>query len=236
VSKSSCTRPPQKQKERAIRPKTARASRGKAINSVSHVEPEPQEEQDPIAAMPKTLLLDLHQALRGALKPIGGSKADDWNEIVASQAMSTLWKSSDPATNVKREQGVLVGMICMKPQDELEGMLIAQMVGAHNAAMECHRRAMLPEQPFVGRSEALTQANKLSRTFATLLEALNRHRGKGQQKVTVEHVHVHAGGQAVVGVVETQPGAGGLKKLEDQPHAVRSEDSEREAVPVPRDA
>jgi hypothetical protein len=33
--------------------------------------------------------------------------------------------------------------------------------------------------------------------------ALNRHRGKGgQQKVTVEHVHVHAGGQAVVGVVE----------------------------------
>ena len=29
----------------------------------------------------------------------------------------------------------------------------------------------------------------LSRSFAVLLEALNRHRGKGQQKVTVEHVH-----------------------------------------------
>jgi hypothetical protein len=24
-------------------------------------------------------------------------------------------------------------------------------------------------------------------------EALHRHRGKGQQKVTVEHVHVHSG-------------------------------------------
>jgi hypothetical protein len=46
-----------------------------------------------------------------------------------------------------------------------------------------------------------------SRTYATLLEALNRHRGKGQQKVTVEHVHVHSGGQAVVGMVET-PGGG----------------------------
>jgi hypothetical protein len=44
----------------------------------------------------------------------------------------------------------------------------------------------------------LNQANKLSRTYAVLLDALNRHRGKGQQKVTVEHVHVHAGGQAVV--------------------------------------
>ena len=50
--------------------------------------------------------------------------------------------------------------------------------------------------------ENSAQANKLSRTYAALLfEALNRHRGKGQQKVTVEHVHVHAGGQAVVGAV-----------------------------------
>ena len=45
-------------------------------------------------------------------------------------------------------------------------------------------------------------APKLSRTHATLLEALNRHRGKGQQKVTVEHVHAHNGGQAIVGNVE----------------------------------
>jgi len=33
------------------------------------------------------------------------------------------------------------------------------------------------------------------------LEALQRYRGKGQQKVTVEHVHVNAGGQAIVGTV-----------------------------------
>jgi glucans biosynthesis protein len=37
-------------------------------------------------------------------------------------------------------------------------------------------------QTFEGRRENLAQANKLSRTYATLLEALNRHRGKGQQK------------------------------------------------------
>ena len=41
-------------------------------------------------------------------------------------------------------------------------------------------------------------SGKLSRTFAMLLDALNRHRGKRQQKITVEHVHVHSGGQAVV--------------------------------------
>ena len=32
------------------------------------------------------------------------------------------------------------------------------------------------------------------RSNPTKLDALNRHRGKGQQKVTVEHVHVHQGG------------------------------------------
>ena len=104
---------------------------------------------------------------------------------------------------------------------------------------------MIPEQTAEGRSENLTQANKLSRTYAVLLDALNRHRGKGQQKVTVEHVHVHAGGQAVVGMVGA-PGGGGHPKLEEQPHAKQIEyapqppmwsaDQERERVPVTRNA
>jgi len=34
------------------------------------------------------------------------------------------------------------------------------------------------------------------RTFTAQVEALQRYRGKGQQKVTVEHVHVHSGGRA----------------------------------------
>jgi hypothetical protein len=87
-------------------------------------------------------------------------------------------------------------------------MMAAQLIAAHNSAMEFYRRAMIGEQTFEARRENLSQANKLSRTFATLLEALNRHRGKGQQKVTVEHVHVHAGGQAVVGMVENPGGWG----------------------------
>jgi hypothetical protein len=35
------------------------------------------------------------------------------------------------------------------------------------------------------------------------IEALQRYRGKGQQKFTVEHVHVNAGGQAIVGAVHS---------------------------------
>src|SRR4051794_33698675 len=118
------------------------------------------------------------------------------------------------------------------------------------AAMECYRRAMISEQTFEGHRESLTQANKLSRTYVTLLEALNRHRGKGQQKVTVEHVHVHPGGQAIVGAVEASAsgsgGGGGEPKDGGQPHAqalehapqppLRSQDPQPEPVSCARDA
>ena len=48
----------------------------------------------------------------------------------------------------------------------------------------------------------LTQATKLTRLHADLILALDKHRGKGQQIVRVEHVHVHQGGQAIVGNVQ----------------------------------
>jgi len=162
-----------------------------------------------VAAEPKptTVVADDPEDRKGRLKNIGGSQLDHWNNLLANQAVQALWlKNSSPEERDRQLSGTVAALIGIGPKDELEGMMAAQLIAAHNAAMECHRRAMLPEQTFEGRRENLSQANKLSRTYATLLETLNRHRGKGQQKVTVEHVHVHAGGQAVVGVVEGNGG------------------------------
>ena len=91
----------------------------------------------------------------------------------------------------------------LQPTDGAEGMLAAQMVGTHFAALECLRRASHREQTFAGRDMALKHAQKLMTLYAKQLETLNKHRGKGQQKVTVEHVNVAAGGQAIVGNVDT---------------------------------
>jgi hypothetical protein len=184
--------------------------------------------------------------LKGDLKRIGGSQSDHWNNIIANQTIQSLWvKHSNETTLDRQRKATLAALVGLGPKDELEGMIAAQLIAAHNAAMECYRRAMLGEQTFEGRRENLGQANKLSRTYAVLLDALNRHRGKGQQKVTVEHVHVHSGGQAVVGMVET-PGGGDRAKSEEQPHAKQlahapepamwSTDKEREPVPIASDA
>ena len=187
---------------------------------------------------------------KGVLKSIGGSQSDRWNSTLADQAVQALWtKNSDAAERDRQLGATAAALVGIGPRDELEGMMAAQLIASHNAAMECYRRAMLGEQTFEGRRENLSQAGKLSRTWASLLEALNRHRGKGQQKVTVEHVHVHAGGQAVVGAVEAGHGArtGGGDRVgsEEQPHArsiahapepaLRCPDAARDGVPVAGD-
>jgi hypothetical protein len=100
---------------------------------------------------------------------------------------------------------VIAALNDISPRDPLERMLAAQLVATHMAAMDCYERLNRTNDRDV-HGYNLNKANKLSRTYVSLLEALNRHRGKGQQKVTVEHVHVHHGGQAIVGHVEHQGG------------------------------
>src|ERR1700731_3729388 len=82
------------------------------------------------------------------------------------------------------------------------GCLRGAEIATHNATMECYRRAMIGEQTLEGRRENLNQANKLSRTYASLVDVLDRHRGKGHQQIPVEHLHLHVGARAVAGAVE----------------------------------
>lgn len=91
----------------------------------------------------------------------------------------------------------------LKPSDEAEGMLAAHMVMAHNAVMDCMRRAMLNDQTLEGRDQNLKFALKFMAIYEQQLAAFDKRCGVGQQKITVEHVNVHAGGQAIVGDVTT---------------------------------
>ena len=120
------------------------------------------------------------------------------------QALSTLWIPEETSEELKNEQieSAIALLQGIKPENEIEGMLATQMVATHSAAMECLRRAMFNGATIEGRDLNLKHAAKLLTIYARQIETLDKHRGKGQQKVTVEHVHVAAGGQAVVGNIE----------------------------------
>jgi hypothetical protein len=202
------------------------------------------------AKQPGSIVPDDPADRKGELKVLGGSQSDHWNTTISEQVLQALWlKHAEGDKKTELMTAALSGLMDISPRDPLEAMMAAQLIAAHSATMECYRRGMIGDQTFEGRKENLAQANKLSRTWVTLLEALNRHRGKGQQKVTVEHVHVHSGGQAVVGSVEAgsgQQGGGAETKMEEQPHArqeagdaseppLRGADAGRDGLPIPGD-
>jgi hypothetical protein len=90
----------------------------------------------------------------------------------------------------------------MAPRNTTEGMLAVQMIGVHNASVEFLRRSLLPDQTIVGVDANIARASRLLRIFTAQIDAMAKLKGTaGQQKMTVEHVHVHAGGQAIVGPV-----------------------------------
>jgi len=88
----------------------------------------------------------------------------------------------------------------ISPKTEIEAMLAAQMVACHNLAMEAAKRSAHPELSYPQLNDLTSQANKLMKTFALQTEALSKLRGKSKT-VTVKHVTVAEGGQAVIGDV-----------------------------------
>jgi len=100
----------------------------------------------------------------------------------------------------------LVMLYDIKPKDSLECMLILQMIGAHNLAMDFMSRAIRSD----GSGESVThtiqsnvdRATKLMRTITAQIEALDRHRNKGKQIMTIKHINVNQGGKAVIGNIQ----------------------------------
>ncbi len=148
-----------------------------------------------------------------AAQDIGPAKAfRDAFEVSASPIMTVkireiiefLWFDEDASDEMKHARIVRALELykSLEPADGAEGMLAMQMVGTHDAALQCLKRAALSSQTFEGRDVNLKHAQKLMTLYTQQLATLNKHRGKGQQKVTVEHVNVEAGGQAIVGSVE----------------------------------
>jgi hypothetical protein len=79
------------------------------------------------------------------------------------------------------------------PRNTKEGMLAAQMIAAHNVAMEQLRRAQLLSQPPEMAQARMNAALRLMRLFLDQVETLARLQGSlVQQKVVVEHVNVEA--------------------------------------------
>ena len=151
---------------------------------------------------PAAIVANDREDRQGAAKGVGGSQFDEWNSLLSTQTIEAL--SADDADASRRQaqlRAAVFGLAGIGPKDELEAMMAAKLVVAHDAEMDCYRRAKNAHTP-AERREYLNLAIKLARTSVALVGALDKHRGKGQQNVRVGPVHVNDSAQAVIGNVE----------------------------------
>jgi len=131
---------------------------------------------------------------------VTGARTGEFADRIIAQAAGALVSPKPKSADVRVIEG-FAAITEMAPQNATEAMLATQMFAVHEAALLFLRRAPNDEYHTAADADVL-RAVRLMRVFTEQLAAMERLKGRaGQQKVTVEHVHVHEGGQAIVGAV-----------------------------------
>jgi hypothetical protein len=146
------------------------------------------------------------EGIKKAFKATGFTRDDPaMNTIVP--IFNALVKRGCSDEDARQKVDQLLSTMCeLDPQDGHEGKLIGMMLVAYDRAMECFKRAEVNASNANVYLGLQNQGIKLMRIYAQLLEALDKHRNKGRQKMTVEHIHVNKGGQAIVGNLSHEGG------------------------------
>lgn len=129
-----------------------------------------------------------------ALSEITGNSSPELSFAILSEALKS--------TGIPFS-AIVATMMELSPRDSTELMLATQLIVLHHQAMMMTQRTVLEGQTVDGVNFNINRSDKLLRAFRETLAALQKYRGQGvQQRVVVEHFHVHQGGKAIVGVVE----------------------------------
>lgn len=132
----------------------------------------------------------------------GTTTASGAERILSQMTAMQVWGRND--TDEQRIRASVQLIKELGPTNATEALLCVQIFSVHEAALLFLQRATAEAQTFEGSDANVLRATRLMRLFNEQLEAMSKLKGKvGQQKVTVEHVHVHEGGQAIVGAVST---------------------------------
>jgi hypothetical protein len=141
-------------------------------------------------------------------RTLGGTTSQAFTETLLEAVLATL-RTTNPADAAKRVAAAAAAVAAFKPTDEIEAMLAGQAVAMHHMAMECFRRAILPDQHPDTASKLRRDGANLCRGVVDMVDALDRKRGKVSQTVRVERVVIHEGAQALIGNVAASPGPPG---------------------------
>jgi len=143
------------------------------------------------------------QSLRESLRKVWGVRTPEVAHLLVKQAINLqVWMRPDRARRDDTFLGAEALLAELSPRTAAEALLAVQLIGVHEAATMFLHQATAEGQTAEGADRNVLRATRLMRLFTEQLDAMAKLKGRtSQQKVTVEHVHVHDGGQAIVGAV-----------------------------------
>lgn len=129
--------------------------------------------------------------------------------IVKLNALASIFKTGTDLSIAKRASEN--GLQALGVQNGIQEMLAAQMLSIHQLQQQAI--ALAHGSKHIENIRYFTNtAVKLANCFTQQANALNRLQGNGCQKIVVEHVDVHSGGQAIVGNINEGSPIGKVKK------------------------
>jgi hypothetical protein len=129
----------------------------------------------------KTIEVSLDASPKGKRRALGGATRDEWNDRLTTIVAAALpINQQNTAVCSEAATAVLSGMLDIKPSDPIEGVLVGQLIVAHEAALSMYRRAwQQPTEYFEARTKYLALADKAARTVALLSEKARPASRKG---------------------------------------------------------
>lgn len=143
--------------------------------------------------------LELTQSIDKPMKTeeekVANAFIDTFSETNVNLEGLSKRKKTKKLAESKRAMNIVIKSL--ESNEVLKSMLATQMFTIY----EAQRKASKNSDP--------SNLIKLSNVFIQQVGLMQKLTGHGQQKVTVEHVHVHSGGQAIVGNIDTKIKGGG---------------------------
>ena len=142
--------------------------------------------------------LDAH---RGALREaFGNTLSDEFAEVMLGKLVTALRPGPYDHLDEATLNAAIALISSLNPRTELAALLAVQIVATGFAGLKFLRQSQHHmDETYINVYGGF--ATKLFRGQIEMIQALDRHQRGNTQTVEVRHVHIHAGGQAAVGII-----------------------------------
>jgi hypothetical protein len=144
-----------------------------------------------------------HEEHRAALRQVfGETLSDEFVDLMLTKLVLVLRPGRLQVLDEATLNAAIALIASVQPRSELEAVIAVQIAATAFAGLEFLQSGQRHlEEPYIRIDGGC--ATRLLRLKLELIQALDKHRRDNKQTVRVEHVHIDAGAQAVLGIVNS---------------------------------